>query len=115
MSLSPQLATALGRVLLKTAGDAVPLLSAAQARCPQDFWLNFELGWALFESAAERRSPWLLPRGAGAAARGQPGLSPSAAILDRMGRLDEAIRYFAASPQARPQPDLRPTSTSRWP
>jgi hypothetical protein len=28
----------------------VPLLSAAQARYPQDFWLNFELGWALCES-----------------------------------------------------------------
>ena len=50
--LSPQLATALGRVLLMTGGDAVPLLTAAQARYPQDFWLNFDLGVAL--SAARR-------------------------------------------------------------
>jgi tetratricopeptide (TPR) repeat protein len=41
--LSPQLATALGRALRQSGGDAVPLLTAAQARSPQDFWLNFEL------------------------------------------------------------------------
>jgi serine/threonine-protein kinase len=48
--LSPQLLTALGRVLSKTGGEAVPLLSAAQARYPQDFWINYELGWALRQS-----------------------------------------------------------------
>jgi serine/threonine-protein kinase len=48
--LSPQLVTALGRVLLNNGGDSVPLLSRAQALNPQDFWLNFELGWALHES-----------------------------------------------------------------
>jgi serine/threonine-protein kinase len=48
--LSPQLLTALGRILGKTGGEAVPLLSAAQARYPQDFWLNYELGWALRQS-----------------------------------------------------------------
>ena len=35
---------------------AVPLLSAAQARRPQDFWLNFELGVALFESGRSEES-----------------------------------------------------------
>jgi tetratricopeptide (TPR) repeat protein len=45
--LSPQLATALARVLRKTGGSAT-LLRAAQARSPQDFWLNYELGFALF-------------------------------------------------------------------
>jgi serine/threonine-protein kinase len=48
--LSPQLLTALGRVLGKTGGEAAPLLSAAQACYPQDFWLNYELGWALRQS-----------------------------------------------------------------
>ena len=57
MSLSPQLATALGRVMRKTGGDAVPLLSAAQARRPQDFWLNFELGWPC-SSPGGARKPW---------------------------------------------------------
>jgi tetratricopeptide (TPR) repeat protein/tRNA A-37 threonylcarbamoyl transferase component Bud32 len=45
--LSPQLVTALAQVLMGGGGDAVPLLQAAQARHPQDFWLNFELGNAL--------------------------------------------------------------------
>jgi tetratricopeptide (TPR) repeat protein/tRNA A-37 threonylcarbamoyl transferase component Bud32 len=44
---SPQLVTALARVLAVQGIDAVPLLTAAQARHPQDFWLNFELGSAL--------------------------------------------------------------------
>jgi tetratricopeptide (TPR) repeat protein len=44
---SPQLATALGRVSRARGGDAVPLLTAVQARFPEDFWLNSELGAAL--------------------------------------------------------------------
>jgi serine/threonine-protein kinase len=45
---SPQLATALNR---KSDGDAaVGLLTKAQSRYPQDFWLNFELGATLYES-----------------------------------------------------------------
>lgn len=43
---SPQLAAALNR---KSDGDAaVELLTKAQSRYPQDFWLNFELGAALY-------------------------------------------------------------------
>jgi serine/threonine-protein kinase len=45
--LSPQLVTALGRALARTGGDAMPFLSAGEAHYPQDFWLNYELGWAL--------------------------------------------------------------------
>jgi tetratricopeptide (TPR) repeat protein len=45
--LSPQLLTTLASVLRNAGGDALPLLRAAQARHPQDFWLNFELGMAL--------------------------------------------------------------------
>jgi serine/threonine-protein kinase len=48
--LSPQLLTALGRVLGQTGGDAAPLLRAAQACYAQDFWVNYELGWALRHS-----------------------------------------------------------------
>ena len=46
-ALSSQLAAALGRCLRQSGGDAVPLLAAAQARFPQDFWLNVELAVAL--------------------------------------------------------------------
>jgi tetratricopeptide (TPR) repeat protein len=48
--LSPQLAAALGRALLAKKGDAVPLLRAAQALHPNDLWLNFALGNALFKA-----------------------------------------------------------------
>jgi tetratricopeptide (TPR) repeat protein len=92
--LSPQLVSALGRVLLNSGGEVVPLLSRAQARHPQDFWLNFELGWALHES---RRSDEAL-----GFYRAALALRPEASaahngvgvMLFDMGRLDEAIGYW---------------------
>jgi serine/threonine-protein kinase len=45
--LSPQLATALGRVAHRKNVDAVPLLKAAQSHFPQDFWLNLQVGNAV--------------------------------------------------------------------
>jgi serine/threonine-protein kinase len=45
--LSPQLLTMLAKALRRAGGEAVPLLTAAQQRYPQDFWLNFHLGFAL--------------------------------------------------------------------
>jgi tetratricopeptide (TPR) repeat protein len=45
--LSPQLATALGRVLGTEGEAAIPLLAAAQKRFPRDFWLNLTLAQAL--------------------------------------------------------------------
>jgi tetratricopeptide (TPR) repeat protein len=44
---SPQSLIMLASVLMKAGGDALPLLTAAQRRYPQDFWLNFGLGNAL--------------------------------------------------------------------
>jgi serine/threonine-protein kinase len=44
---TPQLLAALGKALVSTHADAVPLLAAAQARHPDDFWLNFNMGSAL--------------------------------------------------------------------
>jgi eukaryotic-like serine/threonine-protein kinase len=92
--LSPQLLTALGRALPKTHGEAIPLLSAAQARYPQDFWLNIGLGRALHES---RRSDEAL-----GFCRAALALRPEASLahhslglnLKAMGRLDEAISHF---------------------
>jgi tetratricopeptide (TPR) repeat protein len=46
---SPQLLTTLAIALRKAGGDARPLLTAAQRRYPDDFWLNFELGNSLDE------------------------------------------------------------------
>jgi tetratricopeptide (TPR) repeat protein len=48
--LSPQLVTALGDVLSRNAEDPVPLLTAACARFPNDFWCNFKLGANLVQA-----------------------------------------------------------------
>jgi serine/threonine-protein kinase len=45
--VSPQLAIALDRAAHQSGGDAVPLLTAIQARYPQDFWINFSLSGRL--------------------------------------------------------------------
>ena len=89
--LSPQLATALGRVSRKSGGEAIALLTAAQNRFPQDFWVTFELAWALNQ---ERR--W--DEGLGyfrAALALRPNSSAAynglGEILRSMGRADEAI------------------------
>jgi tetratricopeptide (TPR) repeat protein len=91
--LSPQLATALARRMRKT-GGAVPLLSAAQSRFPQDFWLAFELGFALFveqrqdEALGYYRAALAL-RPNGAEVHANLGM-----VLQEQERLDEAIRHF---------------------
>ena len=48
--LGPQLTTALCRVVRESGADPVPLMTAAQARFPQDFWLNLDLGSALHKA-----------------------------------------------------------------
>ncbi len=45
--LSPQLPIALGRAADEFHVDAIPILTAVQARYPQDFLINFELGGRL--------------------------------------------------------------------
>jgi serine/threonine-protein kinase len=92
--LSTQLTTALGRVLFKTGGDAVLLLRAAQARYPQDFWLNFELGWALsvsgrIDEALGFYRAALALRPEASSAHNGVGLT-----LHALGRVDEAIGHF---------------------
>jgi serine/threonine-protein kinase len=92
--LSPQLATALGRVVLTSGGDAVPLLTAAQARFPQDFWLNLELGHAL--PLAHRPDEALGYFRAALALRPQASVAYCGlgSVLRDMGRLDEAIDHY---------------------
>jgi serine/threonine-protein kinase len=48
--VSPQLALALDRAAHESGGDAIPLLTAVQARYPQDFWINFGLGSTLSQT-----------------------------------------------------------------
>jgi hypothetical protein len=92
--LSPQLATALGRVVLTSGRDAVSLLTAAQARFPQDFWLNLELGHAL--SLAQRQDEALGYFRAALALRPQSSVTYcdlGIALCD-IGRVDEAIDHY---------------------
>jgi eukaryotic-like serine/threonine-protein kinase len=89
--LSPQLAAALGRVSRKSGGEAIALLTATQNRFPQDFWVTFELAWALNQ---ERRWDEALGYFRAALAL-RPDSSTAynglAEILRSMGRADDAI------------------------
>jgi tetratricopeptide (TPR) repeat protein len=92
--LSPQLATTLGRVLRGWEGGAVPLLSAAQARFPNDFWLNFLLAATLHD--AERWDEAIGYYRAALALRPQASLAHYSLgrALSAKGRPDQAIGHF---------------------
>ena len=92
--LSPQLATALGRVSRRSGGDAVALLSAAQARFPEDFWLNFELGWALYDAHRWDEALGYCRAALALRPKASPVYDGLGYILRHMGRVDEAIGYF---------------------
>jgi serine/threonine-protein kinase len=93
--LSPQLATALGRVARRSSGgDAVALLTAGQTRFPQDFWLNLELGHAL--PLAQRPDEALGYFRAALAIRPQASVAYCGlgSALRNLGRVNEAIDHY---------------------
>jgi tetratricopeptide (TPR) repeat protein len=95
--LSPQLATALGRVLRQGGGDAVPLLSAAQTRFPQDFWINYELAAALYEARRWDEAASYYRAALALRPQASAGYNNFGVTLVAQGRLDEAIdRYKQA-------------------
>jgi serine/threonine-protein kinase len=87
--LSPQLAVALARAMGGRA--AVSLLRAAQARRPDDFWLNCQLGWALKEhdGAARYFQAALALRPRAVLVHYNLGT-----VLSQQGKVDEAVGYF---------------------
>jgi tetratricopeptide (TPR) repeat protein len=89
--LTPQLATALGRVSRNGGGEAVALLADTQKRFPENFWVTYELAWTL--NQARRRDESLAFFRAAVALR--PKLSAAynglGEVLREMGRADEAI------------------------
>ncbi len=99
----PQLLAALGVALGKAQGDAVPLLAAAQAQYPDDFWLNFDLGFAL-QTAKKYDEAIGFYRGAVA-------VRPSAVAvhinlgnsLSYKGQLDEAMREYRTAIELEPK------------
>ena len=118
--VSPQLATALGRAAHQSGGDAIPLLTAVQARYPQDFWINFELGVTLakarrwdealgyFRAALAVRpeverglqQPRRRPVRQGPAGRGHRPLRGSPAARPRFHRGPRQPRQCSAAPRA---------------
>ena len=101
--ISPQMATALARLMQARGLDAIAPLAAVQSRIPQDFWLNFELGNVLFRT--HRQDEALAYGRVALALRPQSGVAHSAlgAVLLEMGRVDEAID------QCREALDIDPT------
>jgi tetratricopeptide (TPR) repeat protein len=101
--VSPQLATALGRVARASGGGAVPLLIVAQARFPQDFWLNFELGCELYE--AKRSDEAIGYNLAALAIRPQASGAHNnlGVALCATGRWDEAIEHYRQALRTDPE------------
>jgi tetratricopeptide (TPR) repeat protein len=111
--LSPQLATTVGRVTRTGGGEAVALLTAAQRRFPQDFWVTFELASTLNQ---ERR--WDEALGYFRAAL---ALRPdSSAAYDglgenllSMGRVDETIDPLERALQLDPRNQMAHVNLAR--
>jgi serine/threonine-protein kinase len=102
-ALSSQFAAALGRCLRQYGGDAVPLLAAAQARFPKDFWLNFELAVALnkarrWEEAVGYYRAALARRPEASAVHVNLGHA-----LKYLGRLDDAIVHYQEAVRLDPE------------
>jgi serine/threonine-protein kinase len=101
--LSPQLATALARAASQSGGGPTALLTAAQARFPNDFWLNLHLATTLQEPSqldealGYYRAALALRPEAGAV-HNNFGIA-----LAKKGRLDEAIRHLEQALRLNPQ------------
>jgi serine/threonine protein kinase/Flp pilus assembly protein TadD len=102
----PQLLVSLGNALISRSEDAVPLLAEAQARHPDDFWINFTLGNGLH--VHHQWDEGLVYFRVAVALRPE-----SAAAHDKLGwmlyelkRLDEAIREYNTALTLDPKSDL---------
>jgi tetratricopeptide (TPR) repeat protein len=99
--LSPQLLTALGLALGGSGGDAVPLLKAAQACHPADFWLNFDLGNALVKAKSEEAAGYY--RAALALRPDTPVVYHNLGLaLQDKGQMEEAITAYRQAIQLDP-------------
>jgi serine/threonine protein kinase/Flp pilus assembly protein TadD len=101
--LSPQLASALARVMVGKGSAAVPLLTAAQARNPQDFWLNYQLGYVFFH--AQQWDEALGYYRVAMALRPEESkvYNGVGASLHNKGRLDEAIDCYRQTIRLNPK------------
>jgi serine/threonine-protein kinase len=91
--LSPQLSYLLAAVMSGSGVDPVPVLKAAQAGHPFDFWLNFELGHVLSKANPEEAIGYY--RAALAVRPETPAVHCNLGLaLKAKGRLDEAIQEY---------------------
>jgi tetratricopeptide (TPR) repeat protein len=105
--LPPQLVMVLGRALRESGRDQLPLLRKAQARHPNDFWLNFELGVWLNEAKQwdeaighHRAALALRPRADAVHNNLGSALAHKGQLDDAIGHYEEALRInpkFAAA------------------
>jgi serine/threonine-protein kinase len=90
--LSPQLATALGQSL--SAADALELLSTAQARFPNDFWLNYQLAKVLYHARRLEEAIGYLRAALAARPDSVEAHLWLGACLRDTGKLDDAIGHL---------------------
>ena len=99
----PELLDSFGTVLMAWKADAVPLLAAAQAHYPNDFWLNFDLGKALYiakrlkEAAGFYRAA-IAVRPSSVLVHSNLGI-----VLHDDGQLDQAIQEYRRAIESDPK------------
>jgi serine/threonine-protein kinase len=92
--LSPRLLTAVGRLLPKRHGEALPLLRAAQALYPQDFWINYELGWAFRLSKRYDEALGFFRAALALRPDSSPAHRSIGTVFFALNRLDESISHY---------------------
>lgn len=92
--LSPRIATALARLLQTRGLRASTALTAVQARFPQDFWLNTELGHALFAANRPEEALGYVQSALALRPDSAPVRNAVGGVLQTIGRVDEAIEEY---------------------
>jgi tetratricopeptide (TPR) repeat protein len=105
-ALSPEMATALGRVLRLKDMDAVPLLTAAQRRARQDFRLNLELGLALDQGGRAEEAVGYLRAALAVRPESSAAYYGLGTALFNLGRRKEAGEHFEDALQLDPRSDV---------
>ena len=105
-ALSPEMATALGRVLRLKDMDAVPLLTAAQKRARQDFRLNLELGLALDQGGRSEEALGHFRAALAVRPESSAAYNGLGTALFNLGRRKEAGEHFEEALQLDPMSDV---------
>jgi serine/threonine-protein kinase len=101
--LSPELMVVLGGLLWRDREDIVPLLMAAQARYPSDFWFNFWLGAALIMKNDPEEADGYFRAAIAIRSDIAGGYSGLGATLAGRGRQDEALAAFRKAVELDPE------------